>query len=133
MTREDVQAWLDRYVEAWLSYDREQIESLFAPGVEYRYHPYDEAISGRDAVVASWLGEGDSEDASTRDEPGTYEAAYKPVAVDGDVAVAVGTSTYFDRPGGKVIRLYDNCYVIEFDGDGRCTKFTEWYVKRPAP
>ncbi len=133
MTYDELQAWLDRYVKAWLTYDREQIEALFAEQVEYRYHPNDEPISGRDEVVASWLGESDSDDASTRDEPGTYEAAYRPVAVDGNVAVAVGTSTYFDHPGGEVIRLYDNCYVIEFDDEGRCTKFTEWYVKRPAP
>jgi SnoaL-like domain len=132
MTHDEVQAWLDRYVQAWLSYDREQITSLFAAGVEYRYHPYDEAISGRDEVVASWLGEGDSEDASTRDETGTYEAAYRPVAVDGDAAVAIGTSSYRDEPGGEIVKTYDNCYLLEFDGEGRCTKFTEWYMKRPA-
>lgn len=48
-----VAAWLDRYVEAWKSYDRGQIEALFSPEVEYRYHPYDEPIVGRDEVVRS--------------------------------------------------------------------------------
>src|SRR4051795_5439460 len=49
------QDWLDRYVAAWLAYDRELIEALFSEDVEYRYHPYDDPIVGRDAVVASWL------------------------------------------------------------------------------
>jgi hypothetical protein len=129
----DVSAWLDRYVEAWLSYDRGQIESLFAEAVEYRYHPYDEPIVGREEVVWSWLGESESEDASERDQPGTYEASYRPVAVDGDVAVAVGTSSYRDRAGGDVVRVYENCFLLRFDGDGRCVAFTEWYMKRPAP
>jgi ketosteroid isomerase-like protein len=131
MTQDEVAQWLDRYVEAWLSYDREQIEALFSEDVTYRYHPYDEPITGRQAVVESWLGEGDHEDASERDAEGTYEASYRPVAVDGEVAVAVGTSSYYESPGGKVLRIYDNCFLIRFDDGGRCLEFTEWFMQRP--
>ena len=53
---------------------------------------------GRDAVVASWLAEDTDAQGSTRDEPGTYDAAYAPVAVDGDVVVATGTTTYTETP-----------------------------------
>ena len=132
MDRADVQAWLDRYVEAWKSYDRGAIEALFAEDVEYRYHPYDDPVRGRDAVVAAWLGEGSQDVASTRDEPGTFDASYAPVAVDGDLAVATGTSTYLKHPGGPVDSVYDNCFVIRFDPDGRCREFTEWFAKRPG-
>ena len=131
MDRADVARWLDDYVEAWKTYDRDRIAALFAEDVQYRYHPYDEPITGRDAVVESWLGEGEHEDASTRDQEGTYDASYAPVAVDGDVAVAAGASTYFERPGGPVEKVYDNCYVMRFDGEGRCREFTEWFMKRP--
>jgi ketosteroid isomerase-like protein len=131
MERADVSRWLDAYVEAWKSYDPERIAALFADDVEYRYHPYDEPISGRDAVVESWLGEGDHEDASARDPDGTYDAAYAPVVVDGDVAVATGSSTYFERPGGPVDKIYDNCFVMRFDDEGRCREFTEWFIQRP--
>ena len=124
------QGWLDRYVAAWESYEPDAIVDLFSEDVVYRYHPYDEPIVGRDAVVASWLGEGESDDASTRDEPGTYEASYSPVAVDGDTVVAAGTSTYLDSPGGNVDRVYENCYLMKFDGEGRCREFTEYYMKR---
>ena len=133
MERADVSRWLEDYVEAWKTYDREQIAALFAPDVKYWYHPYDEPISGRDAVVESWLGEGEHEGASERDEEGTYDASYRPVAVDGDVAVATGSSTYYERPGGPVEKVYDNCMVIRFDPEGRCREYTEWYMKRPAP
>ncbi len=127
MERADVQRWLDDYVAAWKSYDRDSIAALFAEDVSYRYHPCDEPVRGRDAVVGAWLGEGDQDVASTRDEPGTYDASYAPVAVDGDVAVAVGTSTYTDPP-----KAYDNCYLIRFDADGRCLEFTEWFMERPT-
>ena len=84
MDRESAQTWLDHYLAAWKSYDREEIAALFAPTVEYRYHPHDEPIVGIEAVVASWLDE--------VDDAGTYDARYTPYAVDGDRVVATGIS-----------------------------------------
>ena len=132
MERADVARWLSDYIEAWKSYNRDQIAALFSDDVKYRYHPYDEPVEGRRAVVESWLGEGDHEGASERDEVGTYDASYEPVAVDGDVAVATGSSTYAKEPGGPIDEIYHNCFVMRFDGEGRCREFTEWFAKRPA-
>lgn len=132
MDRESARAWLDRYVAAWESYDRDEIAGLFGEGVRYRYHPYDEPVVGRDAVVASWLGEDSSGSASSRDAPGTFEAAYIPVAVEGDTVVATGMSTYRKTAGGAVDKVYENCFVMRFDGDERCVEFTEFYMRRPS-
>ena len=133
MTREDVDRWLAEYVGAWKTYDRDQIAQLFTEDIAYRYHPYDEPIEGRDEVIDAWLAEGDHPEAGTRDEPGTYDAAYVPVAVDGDVVVAGGTTSYTDSPGGPVTRIFDNCFVMRFNEHGQCTAFTEWYMQTPAP
>jgi hypothetical protein len=84
-------------------------------------------------VVAAWRGEGDFPGESSRDEEGIYDGSYRAVAVDGDLAVAVGTSTYTDGPGGSVAEVYDNCFLIRFAADGRCREFTEWFMKRPTP
>jgi hypothetical protein len=108
-----------------------EIAALFSEDVAYRYHPSDDPLVGRDEVVASWLGESASADASTRDAPGTYEAAYAPVAVDGDTVVSTGTSRYREVPEGPVVRVYDNCFVMRFDAQGRCREFTEYYLRRP--
>jgi len=129
--RTDAQAWLDRYVAAWLSYDADDIASLFTEDVLYRYHPYDDPIVGREAVVASWLGEANSDGASTRDAPGTYAAQYEPAAVDGEIVVATGTSSYRERLDGPIVRVYHNCFVLRFDAEGRCQEFTEYYIRRP--
>ena len=131
MDRTDAQAWLDRYVAAWLSYDADDIASLLTEDVLYRYHPYDDPIVGREAVVASWLGEANSDGASTRDAPGTYAAQYEPVAVDGEIVVATGTSSYRERLDGPIVRVYHNCFVMRFDAEGRCQEFTEYYIRRP--
>jgi hypothetical protein len=108
-------------VEAWKTYDPAKIGDLFSQDVLYRYHPYDEPVVGREAVVGSWL--------EDPDEPGTYEGTYEPFAVEGDVAVAVGHSSYRKDDGS--VEVYDNCYVMRFDDAGRCLAFTEWFVKRP--
>jgi SnoaL-like protein len=131
MDRATAQRWLDDYVSAWKSYDRDDIGTLFADDVAYRFHPYDEPLVGREAVVDAWLGESTAAGSSTRDAPGTYDAHYTPYAVDGDVVVARGTSVYQDHPDGPVTRTFDNCFLIRFDGDGRCAEFTELYMKRP--
>ena len=123
MNAEDVSRWLAAYVEAWKSYDPESIGALFGDEVTYRYHPHEEPLRGREAVVASWL--------TDRDDTGTYDAVYGPVAIDGEAAVATGSSTYYAEPGGEIDRVYDNCFLIRFDDQGRCRDFTEWYVARP--
>lgn len=134
MNYESAQRWLDDYIAAWVSYDPADIGALFGDDIAYRYHPHDEPIRGRDAVVASWLNEddaGSADVASSRDEPGTFEASYHPVAVDGDVVVAQGVSSYRDTPDGPIVRVYDNCFVMRFDDSERCHEFTEFYTRRP--
>jgi len=70
--------------------------------------------------------------AGSRDEPGTWEARYEPFVVAGDRAVAVGYSRYFEDATQATVRnTYDNAYLLEFDADGRCRSFTEFFVERP--
>jgi hypothetical protein len=42
MDYETAQDWLDRYVDAWMFYDPDDVSGLFSEDVAYRYHPYDE-------------------------------------------------------------------------------------------
>jgi hypothetical protein len=132
MDSDIAQAWLDAYVQAWRTYEPDRIRALFSEDVAYRYHPSGEPVVGADAVVASWLGESNTEATSTRDAPDTYDARYAPVAVDGDTVVACGVTRYRHEPGGPVERIYDNCFLMRFDDEGRCREFTEFYVRRPS-
>ena len=130
MTRADVQAWLDRYVRAWESYDEADIRELFSEDAEYRYHPWDDPVRGRERIVADWVTP--SGNASSRDAQGTYAARYEPYAVEGDRAVAVGETTYWkDASRAELVRAYHNVYLLEFDADGRCRSFTEHFMETP--
>lgn len=116
MDRAAVQAWLDRYVAAWRSYDPAAIGDLFSEDVEYRYDPHVDPERGREAVVAAWLAD--------RDAPGSWDARYEAWAVDGDRAVALGTTVY---DGGA--HVFANCFVLEFDAHGRCRRYTDYYMR----
>ena len=122
MNRQSLQLWLDKYVEAWRTYDRAQIGDLFSEDALYFYSPWDEhdAIRGREAIVAEWRKEPDPSD--------SWEARYVPVAVEGNVGVAQGRTLYF-RPDRTVDREFDNIFVLYFDEAGRCERFTEWYMR----
>ncbi len=117
MTPEDVQRWLDAYVEAWRTYEPEAIAALFSEDATYAYYPYEEPVAGREAIVESWLKE--------PDPPGSWEASYRPLLIEGDRAVAVGESRY---TRGDV---YSNLWLLRLDADGRCREFVEWFMKHP--
>jgi len=121
MERAAVVDWLKAYVKAWETYSPEAIGALFSDHAVYSYHPYDEPLVGREAIVDSWL--------KDQDAPGTFEADYKPIAVDGDLAVVNGRSRYFkDSSRTELTKQWDNIFLIEFDQDGRCRSFREWWV-----
>jgi ketosteroid isomerase-like protein len=132
MTPDQVQAWLDAYVEAWQTYDQASIEALFSEDAEYRFHPWDEPLRGRTAIVDSWLNPSGGP-ASSRDEPGTWAAEYHPFAVAGRRAVAIGWTAYYEDATQQVLeRTYENNWLLEFDETGRCRSFVEYFMKRPA-
>jgi hypothetical protein len=128
VSHETVQAWLNAYEHAWQTYDADEVAALFSADAEYRWHPWDDPEKGRDAIVNAWVNPNGN--ASDRDAPGTYKGEYRPFAVDGNKAVAIGTSTYWtDASRSKVARMYYNNWLLEFDDEGKCSSFTEYYMK----
>jgi len=119
-----VDAWLEAYVDAWKTYDPVAIGNLFSEDAVYRYHPYDEPVRGRDAIVASWLEQPDSS--------GTYDGHYQVDLIDGDRAASRGRSLYFEADGVTQKAEWYNLFLLRFDQDGRCSDFCEWYMERPV-
>ena len=118
LTRDDYGAWLGRYIAAWKSYDADAIGELFSAEAVYSYRAGRRVVTGRDAIVEAWL--------TDRDEPGTWEAHYEPLAIDEDVHVAIGWTRYLDDE--EVRDEYSNIFVCRFDDAGRCREFTEWWM-----
>ena len=120
MTREDVQAWVDAYARAWRTYAPADIATLFTEDATYAYHPWDEGeavVRGRGAIVANWLEE--------QDPPDSWEAQYRPLLVEGEQAVATGTTRYTEG------ETYYNLWVLRFAEGRRCAEFVEWFMVPP--
>jgi ketosteroid isomerase-like protein len=123
MNQQTLQVWLDKYVQAWKTYDEQLIRDLFSEDATYAFSPFDtgdDVVRGREAIVANWLEETDA--------PGSWEARYTPVAVEGNVGVANGRTRYI-HPDGTLEGEFDNIFVLHFDDTGRCTSFVEWYMQ----
>jgi hypothetical protein len=73
-------------------------------------------------VVASWLDD--------PDEPGSWQADYEVLAIDGDVFVAHGRTRYLTDDRRETDREFANIFVCRFDAEGRCREFTEYYMRR---
>jgi ketosteroid isomerase-like protein len=132
MTHDDVRRWIDAYLAAWRTYDPDAIGDLFSDDAEYRYYPATEPFRGRAAIVAAWTTP--TGVASSRDEPGTWEATYEPFTVEGDRAVVAGRTRYWtDATRSTPKDEWANAYLLEFDPEGRCRRFTEYAVKRRDP
>ena len=120
MDRATFQDWLDRYIDAWRANEPEPIAALFTEDARYGYHPSDEPVTGRDAIVASWLEE--------PDDPGDWEAQYDAWAVDGDRGVGYGWTKYFEHGAphdGPTESEWFNAFFVEFAEDGRARSFLE--------
>jgi uncharacterized protein (TIGR02246 family) len=117
MDRQTLQQWVDGYRRAWESNDPEEIGALFTNDATYLTEPYAKPIEGREAIVADWL--------ERKDEPGDTTWSSDVLAVCDDIAFVQGVAEYFTQPP----RVYSNLWVVRLNDDGRCSEFTEWWMK----
>ena len=115
-------SWLDRYVDAWRLGDPLAIGDLFSPESDTPSTRSRKPSSGAPRVVASWL--------TDPDVPGSWQADYEVLAIDGDTYVAHGRTRYLTDDRSAIDREFANVFVCRFDDEGRCREFTEWYMRR---
>jgi uncharacterized protein (TIGR02246 family) len=113
--RAAVEAWLERYVQAWGSNDPAEIAGLFTEDARYFTAPHRQPWTGRETIAREWIGR--------KDEPGTWTFRYEVLGVDGDLAFVRGWTTYAKEPD------YSNLWVVRLDDTGRCSEFIEWWME----
>lgn len=118
--------WLDRYEQAWRNNDAAQIADLFTDDAVYRWHPWEEpadGADGRDEIVQAWLDQ--------PDDPDDWTLDCEPLAVNGELGVARCVTRYRATARGPA-RVYHNVWLVSLTDDGRCSEFTEYYMKEPT-
>ena len=116
--RDYVPEWMERYQAAWTSNEPDDIRALFTPDARYETRPGDaHPWLGHDGIVEGWL--------AARDQPANWTFSWELLGSDGDTAFVQGVTIYSgDNPS------YDNLWVVRFDGSGRASSFTEWFMER---
>jgi SnoaL-like domain len=117
-----LQRWLDDYTRASVVHDPESEAKLFSSDARYWTSPWDEPLSGREAILAFW--------AKEMGGPKLEDAWCRAVAVGPEVAVAEWWGRYEPEPGEDATE-YSSLFTLAFDEDGRCSEFKEWYLAKP--
>lgn len=115
MDPKDVEAWVDRYVEAWRTNNPEDIGRLFTDDAAYFTAPFRDPWTGRDAIVEGWV--------DRKDDPGTWSFRSEVLAIADDLAFVQGQTDY-----SHDAKSYSNLWIIRLT-DGRCSQFTEWWME----
>jgi len=113
--RATVGSWLAGYEAAWRAPGTEGLARLFTSDATYLKSPYEQPITGLDAISRMW-----EEEREGPDE--TFTLATHIVAVDGPTAVVRAEVRY----GDPLRQEYRDLWVIGLADDGRCTWFEEW-------
>ena len=113
--RKGVSRWVARYEAAWRTAGTDALAGLFSADASYRHSPYEEPVTGLDAIRRMW-----DEDRDGPDE--VFTLAAEIVAVDGPAAVVRAEVRY----GDPVRQEYRDLWVLRFSDDGRCNSFEEW-------
>jgi ketosteroid isomerase-like protein len=113
--RNGVREWLTGYEAAWRAPGTTGLARLFTEDATYLQSPYEEPVTGLDAIGRMW-----EEEREGPDE--VFSLAADVVAVDGQVAVVRAEVHY----GDPSTQEYRDLWVIRFAADGRCAWFEEW-------
>ena len=110
-----VSGWLAGYEAVWRAPGTESLAALFTGDATYLQSPYEQPVTGLDAIRQKW-----EEESEGADE--VFTLATDILAVDGPTAVVRAEVCYGDPPRQE----YRDLWIIRLCGDGRCSWFEEW-------
>ena len=120
MDRNAFKAWLDSYGRAWMQRDPDAAAALYASDGTYRVTPFQEPMTGRQAIFDYW-----SEVARTQDQ---ILFDYEILAVNAEYGIARWWASFVRVPPGLPTKL-DGIFLISLNAGGRCTSLREWWHK----
>ena len=107
--------WLAGYEAAWRAPGTESLATLFTTDATYLQSPYEQPVTGLDAIKRMWEEEREGPDEA-------FTLATDIVAVDGPTAVVRAEVSYGDPPHQE----YRDLWIVRFASDGRAAWFEEW-------
>lgn len=113
--------WLERYREAWEGRDPQAAVRLFAPKATYQETPYDIPMQGEAEIYEYW--------SEVPNSQADIHFSWQVLAVTGLSGIAHWQARFRRLPDGPQVHL-DGVLVADFDQEGRCTAFREWWHRQ---
>ncbi len=123
LTREHFTSWMTEYGRASAENDPQASAHLFAPDARYYENPFDEPITGRAAIYEYWN--------NGAQKLTDKESSFEILSVENDRGIARWGSKFTVIESGKRLAL-DCLFVVEFNDEGLCQTFREWWHIRDA-
>jgi hypothetical protein len=124
LTREDADAWLTRYGQAWRQGDPALAASLFSEDCCYYETPFDAPALGRAGVLRYWQAVPEGQ----RD----VHFGFTVLAIDGERVLAHWTASFRRASSGVQVAL-DGVFLLEFTEAGTCRTLREWWHRCETP
>ena len=118
LTHKHFQQWMETYGRASAENDPRASAHLFAEDARYYENPFEEPITGREAIYEYW----NKGAQNLKDK----ESSFDILAIIGDTGIARWQSKFTVIESGKRLVL-DCLFVVEFNDAGLCQTFREWW------
>lgn len=113
-----ISGWLESYGRAWEARDSSAFVLLFSRDVSYHWTPFEAAKEGRNGLSEAF------ETATARQERIAFRATV--LAAHDGRSLAHWQCSFVRPDSGLPVRL-DGIFLMEFNADGECTLFREWW------
>lgn len=123
MRENGIQSWLCAYGRAWERKEKDAFANLFAPDARYYWTPFEEPKRGRKEVAQAF------ESAVAGQESISFRSTV--LLADGRSSLAHWHCSFDRVPGGRRVEL-DGIFQMEFDAEGCCLVFREWWHSNEA-
>lgn len=121
LTHQHFRWWMETYSKASEENNPEASADLFAQNARYYESPFNDPIVGRDAIYEYWL--------RGAQRLHDKETTFKILSVQDKVGIARWKSKFTIIESTERIAL-DCLFVVEFDENGLCQTFREWWHSR---
>lgn len=121
LTLDRFKNWMDLYRKASEDSDLEAAADLFSQDAEYYETPFSDPIIGRKAIYRYW-----SEAAQAQED---IHFSYEILDAKGNLGIALWKGEFVSVKSGSQV-LLDGVLLVEFDGQGQCNQFREWWHRR---
>jgi uncharacterized protein (TIGR02246 family) len=119
-----VEAWLERYGEAWVARDPDKAAALFTEDAIYHENPHESAFQGRQAIHDYW--------ARVTEDQRDVTFSSEVITTFGRNAVAHWSAQFKSAASGATIHL-DGVFLLAFADEMLVQKLQEWWIVKVDP